>query len=122
MTATGFFEQLSDWMAKLFPALTLQAAYADTQPGSVVHKFEGQPTDPYRARLVRDAAGQWWLRVSTSDSEAARLKLRLEIEAEAPELSFVEAEPGQFMGEVLLTDDMAHALQAGHRPVFKQVS
>ena len=31
MTATGFFEQLSDWMAKLFPALTLQAAYADTR-------------------------------------------------------------------------------------------
>lgn len=119
--APAFFDCLSEWMAGLFPSLTLQATYSDTTAGSVVHKFDAPASDPYRARLVRDAAGQWRLRVSTCDSDAAKLKLRLEIEAEAPVLSFVAGEPGHFLAEVLLTEEMAQALQSGHRPVFRPI-
>ena len=117
-----FFDQLSAWMAQQFQTLSLQTAYSDTNTGSVVWRFEPSATFPYRARLVRDAAGQYWLRLSTSDTSAAKQRVRVEVEPEAPVLSFVEGEAGQFMGEVLLTEDMAKALQMGHRPVFKQVS
>ena len=122
MSAPAFFHRLSEWMAELFPSLSLQAACSDTTAGSVVHKFDAPAGDPYRARLVRDAAGQWRLRVSTSDADAAKLKLRVKIEEEAPVLSFVEGEPGHFLAEVLLTEEMVRALQSGHcRPKFRPI-
>lgn len=117
--APAFFDRLSEWLTSLFPSLALQAAYSDSSDGSTEHEFPSPADDPYRASLVRDAAGQWRLLVFTSNADAAKLKVRLEIKEEAPVLSFVEGEPGHFLGEVLLTEEMAQALQSGnHRPVF----
>ena len=115
--ALTFFDRLSEWMMDLFPSLTLQAAYSDTTEGGVVHKFT---SGPYRAHLGRDAAGQWRLLVSTSDADAAKLKVRVEIEPEAPVVSFVAGEPGHFLAEILVSEEMARALQSG-RPVFRPV-
>jgi anti-sigma factor RsiW len=119
-SAPAFFDRLSEWMPNFFGP-SLQSAYADASLEGLVHRFASRPGDPYRSRLVRDAAGQWRLLVSTSDAVAAKLKVCLEIEAEAPVISFVEGESGRFIAEVLLTDEMVHALQSGHRPVFRPV-
>ena len=126
VTDQFFFDRLSEWMEALFRSLTCQAAYSDTTAGSVVRKFESvvrkfdSPAGSrYRSRLVRDTAGQWRLRVSTSDADAAKRKVCLKIKEEAPVLSFVEGEPGHFLAEVFLTEEMARALESGHcRPEF----
>jgi hypothetical protein len=118
----SFFVRLSDWINDLFShLLPLQLANADPPAGIVEHKFDSVTTDPFRARLVQNTAGEWSLRVFTSDAEAAKLKLRLEIKEEAPVLAFVPGLAGHYMAEVAISEQMACDLQSGHRPVFHPV-
>ena len=118
----AYFDRLSDWINDLFSRLLpLQLDNSDTPVEIVEHKFDSSTTDPFRARLVQNTAGEWSLRVFTSDAEAAKLKLRLEIKEEAPVLAFVPGLAGHYMAEVAISEQMAHDLQSGHRPVFHPV-
>lgn len=117
--SSAFFDRLSEWIAACFPALALQATYSDSKTDEVVKEFPSSTGDPYEARLVQDSLGRWFLRVFTKDVEAAKLKLRLEIEPEAPEMQFIAVAPAMFFAEVRLSESMATALKAGHRPVFR---
>jgi hypothetical protein len=117
LSGSPFFDSLSEWMGELFAALARRSAFSDTTDRSMVHKFA---SGPYRARLEQDAAGQWRLLVFTSDADAAKLKVRVEIEPEVPVVSFVAGEPGHFLAEVLVTEEMAQKLQTG-RPVFHPI-
>lgn len=119
MSVSSFFDRLSEWMAELFPALSLQASYVDRKTSEVVKTFPRATTDAYEAQLVQDALGRWFLRVFTKDIEAAKLKLRLEVEPEAPEMQFTAVAPAMFFAEVRLSENMANALRSGHRPVFR---
>ena len=119
LPSLAFFDRLSEWMAEMFPSLSLQAAYSDEGTGEVVRAFPCAAGDPYEAELVRDNAGRWFLRVFTKDVGAARLKLRLEIEPEAPEMRFTAVDETMFFAEVRLSEGMAKALKSGHRPVFR---
>jgi hypothetical protein len=118
-SAPAFFDRLSEWMAASFRALCLQATCSDGKVDEVVNTFPSGSGDPYEAQLVRDAVGRWFLRVFTTDVEAARLTLRLEIEPESPEMKFTAVEPTMFFAEVRLSENMAAALKSGHRPVFR---
>ena len=115
----SFFDRLSEWMVELFPSLTLQAAHADGKGDDVVKSFQSAADDPYKAQLVHDRVGRWFLRVSTADAVAARVKLRVELEQEAPVLEFLPEDAESFFAQVRLSESMAEALKAGHRPVFR---
>lgn len=116
-----FFDRLSEWFAELFPALSLQAAYADSTSNEIVRHFQSTVDDPYKAQLVRDRVGRWFLRVSTADVNAAGVKLRVELEREAPILEFLPEDADSFFAQVRLTETMVEALKSGHRPVFRRV-
>ena len=120
--ARAYFNGLSKWMERLFSSLTLQSDYSNTPTRRVEYRFDDPTGSPYRSRLVLDDDGQWRLLVFTSNADAAKVKVRLTIEAKEPVLSFVAGEPGQFLAEVLITEEMALALQSGyHRPAFAPV-
>lgn len=116
-----FFDRLSGWMAGLFPSLALQASYSDGKTDEVVKTFPSTTADPYKAQLVQDSLGRWFLRVFTEDVDAAKLKVRLEIEPEGQAMQFIQLERAMFFAEVRLSERMAAALKSGRRILFRAI-
>jgi hypothetical protein len=105
-------------MPKFSLELSFQGRYSGSEAEDYIKDFPSKKGDPYEAQLVRDTVGRWFLRVFTTDAEAAKLKVCVKIEKEVPEMNFVAAGPAMFFAEMRLSESMATALNSGHRPIF----
>lgn len=116
----AFFTRLSDWLTDLFGAGLLAESYAaDASDDQIVKSFPAASGEPFEAELVKDGVGRWFLRVFTKDASAAAHVLAVDMEREAPVLRFAPVSETLFEAEVRISETMAQALSAGHRPVFR---
>lgn len=118
--SSSFFTRLSDWLTDLFGTGLLNESYAaDATDDQIVKSFPAASGEPFEAELVKDGVGRWFLRVFTKDASAAANVLAVDMEREAPVLRFAPVSETLFEAEVRISETMAQALSAGHRPVFR---